>query len=127
MGLSNFGMQLSRLMDEEGLNNSEIARILGVSRQSIANYLDEVNPSFPTTETVSTIAKHFEITEQYFFSNLPRYFFKKMKEHEQFIINFFDEPDNFRSCIEELIQVHTEKIATQKLNEKRSKRAISVG
>lgn len=58
-----FGKQLNRLMNERGLYPSEVARLTGVRRQKIHNYIN--NEAQPLAHTIRKIAIGLNVSADY--------------------------------------------------------------
>lgn len=59
----NFGIRLRELRKEKGLNQLELARVLGVSKTTICQY--ETNKQEPTLTLLVETAKYFNVTTDY--------------------------------------------------------------
>lgn len=62
-----FGSKLKKMRTEKGISQNELAKKVGVSRSSIANY--ETNRNFPTTDILLKIAREFNCTIEFLVAN----------------------------------------------------------
>lgn len=58
-----FPKRLRLLMEENGLSQNRLAKILGISRQAISSYA--LGASLPDSEKITTIAKYFKVSTDY--------------------------------------------------------------
>ena len=67
-----FAERLSQLMEERNVSISELARAVGVSRQSVMRWLNDTSPSY---DKVSKLAEYFGVSLEYFYQDVinPEY------------------------------------------------------
>lgn len=56
----NFSLRLRQLLIDEGISQTELAEIIGVSGATISNYINE--KQVPTIEVIVNIAYEFKVT-----------------------------------------------------------------
>jgi transcriptional regulator with XRE-family HTH domain len=78
--MTHFGKKLHEIMIANGTYKAKVAEATGISKGSIGDYVNPEEAVFPSYDKIVAIARHFKISEHYFFSNiLPERFYQMEK------------------------------------------------
>ena len=102
----NFGNRLSRLRESSNLTQTDLAKLAGISRQSIYNY--ESGKIIPKTDIIAKLAKVLKVSVEYLYKGELDFKDNKHMTYKEAIVNYLRLKDS-NIFTEEIVQTKNNK------------------
>ena len=112
--MNHFGKKLREIMELEDIRPSKIEEIGGISKQKIGSYIKMEDFNIPNYDSIFEIAKFFNISPEYFFSNLTPSRYRQMEKSKKLSVQIAVLDDSEIDFLHRFISAYaSKKIALQ--------------